>query len=492
MSMTSQPGSPWIEGPHVKTKIVATIGPACASREGLEELFLAGVDLFRLNFAHGNYEWFTQMIRWIREISAQHRRPIGLLGDLSGPKIRLGELPEAGLRCRFGTFVEFVREGMSERVEQLTCTYERLIDDLRAGDRVLLADGTVVLRVVQSDPAAGRVTCEVVQPGLVRSRQGVNLPGVALSTPAVTEKDRMDLAFALSQEVDYIGLSFVRRAQDVLDLRKIMVDLAPKVMPAIVAKIEKTEAIADLEAIVSAADALMVARGDLGVEADIARVPVLQKQIIKLCNEHRVPVITATQMLDSMQKSELPTRAEASDVANAVLDGTDAVMLSGETAVGDHPVKAVRMMSRICRDAERLVEPRPFRDTRSTPRTRASAITEAVTHGAGTAAEQLEANLLAVATRGGKTAMALSKQRLSVPILALTDRPDVSRKMCLYWGIMPIETPAVSLVPHDLLVYVEELGRSLHLLQTGSKLVIVGSSVWSLEWHDLMLVHVVS
>jgi pyruvate kinase len=237
---------------------------------------------------------------------------------------------------------------------------------------------------------------------------------------------------------------------------------------------------------------VMVARGDLGVEADVFRVPALQKQIIRMCNEHRTPVITATQMLDSMQKNELPTRAEASDVFNAVLDGTDAVMLSGETAAGDYPIEAVAMMSRIAREAERMLEPRPMAsDSRSTNRTRAKAITEAVTHGAGTAVAHLNADLIVAATRGGKTAMAISKQRPHVPIMGMTDRPHVARRMCLFWGVTPIETTAVSLPPRELIAYVEKKGRERNMLDSGSKLVLVGSSDWARESHDMLLVHVV-
>lgn len=487
----------YLEGPLVKTKIVATVGPATGSMEKLTELVKAGVDVFRLNFAHGSHEWFTQMVEWIRQLSKEHGRPLGILGDLSGPKIRLGMLPEEGLRLRHGGAVEFVRADVEVAVNatppQLTCTYVRLIDDLRPGDRVLLADGTVSLRVVKQDAINGRVSCEVVQPGLIRSRQGVNLPGVALSTPSLTEKDRDDLKWALDHQIDYIGLSFVRSVEDLKLLRQVIAWHPTRTPPWIVAKIEKAEAIADLEAIIVEADAVMVARGDLGVETEIYRVPGLQKRIIQLCNEHRTPVITATQMLDSMQKNELPTRAEASDVFNAVLDGTDAVMLSGETAAGDYPVEAVAMMSRICREAERLVEPRfTATESHNKPRNRATAITEAVTHGAATAAEHLGADMIVAATLGGKTAMAISKQRPHVPIIALTDRPEVARRMCLFWGVTPVETPAVAWAPRDLLKFVTQLGRDQKLLDSGSKLVLVGSSDWTLEWHDMMLVHVVS
>lgn len=487
----------YMEGSLVKTKIVATIGPASGSREKLADLVRAGVDVFRLNFAHGSHDWFTKVVGWIRSLSMEFHKPIGILGDLSGPKIRLGELPEDGLRLRHGTTVEFVRNDSRAQCDavppQLTCTYESLIDDLRPGDRVLLADGTVSLKVIDQDADAGRVLCEVLQPGLIRSRQGVNLPGVALSTPSLTEKDKIDLQWALDHEIDFIGLSFVRRVEDLKQLRSVIAAHPTKTPPWIVAKIEKAEAIADLDQIIAEADAVMVARGDLGVETDIFRVPGLQKQIIRLCNEHRTPVITATQMLDSMQKNELPTRAEASDVFNAVLDGTDAVMLSGETAAGDYPIEAVAMMSRIAREAERLLESRPAgADSRSLPRNRATAITEAVTHGAATAAAHLGADVIVAATAGGKTAMAISKQRPHVPIIALTDRPQVARRMCLFWGVLPVQTPAVAWAPKELLSFVTGLGRDLKLLDSGSKLVLVGSSDWKLEWHDMMLVHVVS
>ena len=483
----------YAEGPLVKTKIVATVGPASASHLKLTELVMAGVDVFRLNFAHGTYDWFKEVVDWIRQVSVEQSQPLAILADLAGPKIRLGELPPDGLRCRMGAHLEFVRHVEEGRLDQITCTYDQLIDDLRPGDRVLLADGSVSLRVIEQNAKAGKVVCEVVQPGLVRSRQGVNLPGATLSTPSVTDKDRADLKWALDNGLDYVGLSFVRNSEDIRLLKRLIAAHPTKTPPWIVAKIEKPEAIADLEQIVIETDAVMVARGDLGVEADVFRVPALQKQIIRMCNEHRTPVITATQMLDSMQKSELPTRAEASDVFNAVLDGTDAVMLSGETAAGDYPVEAVAMMSRIAREAERMLEPRLAKsDSRSTNRTRATAITEAVTHGAATAAAHLNADLIVAATQGGKTAMAISKQRPQIPILGLTDRPEVARRMCLFWGVTPVETSAVSLSPRDLIAFVVAQGRVRNMLDSGSKLVLVGSSDWRLEWHDMMLVHVVS
>jgi len=493
--MDSDPGvwrrRRYAEGPLIKTKIVATLGPASAPPARLRELVEAGADVFRLNFAHGNDGWYAKAVHDIRALSHQLKRPIGILGDLAGPKIRLGELPESGFECRLGERIEFVRTPTPGRTDQLTCTYERLVDDLHPDDRVMLADGIVTLRVESSDPKDGRAVCAVEQPGLVRSRQGVNLPGVALSTPGITTKDEGDLRWALDHQLDYVGLSFVRSADDIRKLQKLIKSHGTTTPPWIVAKIEKTEAIADLENILKETDAVMVARGDLGVESDIARVPTLQKRIIRLCNERRLPVICATQMLDSMQKNELPTRAEVSDVANAILDGADAVMLSGETAVGDHPVEAVAMMSRIAQDAERLVEPRPSGDPYTAERTRAKAVTEAVTAGAGTAADHLGADLIAVATRTGKTALALSKQRRPVPVVALTDAPEIARRMTLFWGVYPVETQAVAQSPREQLQFVESLGRQLEMVSTGTKLVLVGSSDWGQSGHDMMLAYVV-
>jgi pyruvate kinase len=355
---------------------------------------------------------------------------------------------------------------------------------------VLLADGIVGLRVV-AKPTRDRLKCEVERAGTLRSRQGINLPGVVLSTPSLTEKDRRVLAWAVEHEIDYVGLSFVRSADDIRILRAAIDGHSPQNPPQIVAKIEKMEAVAALESILDETDAVMVARGDLGVEVDIARVPTLQKRIIRLCNERRIPVITATQMLDSMQESEFPTRAEASDVANAVLDGSDAVMLSGETAIGQFPLQAVDVMNRIAREAERLVEPTPLGDLHAQPRSRARAITEAVTLAAGTAASNLGAELIAVLTHSGRTAMAVSKQRSQVPVLALSDSASTARRMTLYWGVSPLESEIVSNSPQELVRFVVDWGKSNKVLRPGSRVVVVGSTNWSNEAHDLMLVHAV-
>lgn len=475
----------------VKTKIIATVGPACESREALRDLVLAGVDLFRLNFAHGTHDWLLNALELIRDISVELQRPIAVLGDLAGPKIRLGVLQQDEVRCADRETVRFVRDPDPKDPRAFTSTYEHLIDDLNVDDRLLLADGTVGVRVVEKAADGSEVKCIVEQAGVLRSRQGINLPGVKLSAPSLTEKDLTDLDWAVKHGLDFIGLSFVRSPDDIRDLREAIQKRSPNSHAQIVAKIEKLEAVDRLESILEQTDAVMVARGDLGVEVDIARVPPLQKQIIRMCNRHRIPVITATQMLDSMTRQELPTRAEASDVANAVLDGSDAVMLSGETAIGNHPSKAVAMMSRIAHQAERLVQSSRMPDIDSRADTRAKLVTEAVTQGASVAAEHLKADILVVATHSGRTAMAVSKQRSSVPVLALTDRPETARRMCLYWGVTALETDAVHDAPRELVKFVVDWGKKLDVLASGSRLVIVGSTEWSTDGHDLMLVHVV-
>lgn len=475
----------------VKTRIIATVGPACEDADTLRELIIAGVDIFRLNFAHGSHEWLGGILARIREVSLEIKTPVGVLGDLSGPKIRLGEIAGGEVRCNEGDIFRFTRETESDDPYNLTCTYEKLIDDVNPGDRILLADGTVGM-IVESKSGDGRsVTCVVADSGVIRSRQGVNLPGVALSTPSVTEKDEDDLKWALENKLDFIGLSFVRSAKDITHLKSLIARQKPEVIPTVVAKIEKTEAIDDLENILKVTDAVMVARGDLGVEAEISRVPILQKEIISRCNASRIPVITATQMLDSMTNNDLPTRAEVSDVANAAIDGTDAVMLSGETAIGAHPVACVRMMQKIVNEADPFVTARSRGIDLSQEFRRANPITEAVSLGATVVADKLNADLIVIATDSGRTALALSELRGKVPILAVTHREDTVRRLCLYWGVTGIQSKLVRQSADALLQYVVQWGLDNNVLKTGDKIVVVGRTNWQEAGHDLMMVHVV-
>lgn len=469
-----------------RTKIVATIGPACSGPQELRALLAAGVDVIRLNFAHGSLEEKAEILARARRCAAELGQPLGVLGDLSGPKIRLGPLPPEGLFLSAGEQAAFVPEGRQQSPHDLTTSYPGLIDDLRVDDRVLLADGMVALRVV--DKAPDRITCRVEQPGRILSRQGVNLPGSRLRIASLTEQDRADLRWALEHQLDFIGLSFVRSAADVRELRELIEAARPPRSPWIVAKIEKPEAVDDLEAILSETDAVMVARGDLGVEVDIVHVPVLQKRIIAACNRRRVPVITATQMLESMQTNELPTRAEATDVANAVLDGTDAVMLSGETAVGRHPVRVVATMSRIAREAEGLLESRKHLPLGLSSRNSATQTTIAVTLGAVHAAEQLRAKLLVLLTQSGATAMAVSELRPRVALLALTDDPRTAARLTLAWGVHGLVTDVYRKAPAEAAEFVEQWGRRRGLLQSGDQFIIVGTTDWTRAGKDLMLV----
>ncbi|MDA1162208.1 MAG: pyruvate kinase [Planctomycetota bacterium] len=485
-------GNDYHENPLAKTKIIATVGPACESQDALRGLITRGVDIFRLNFAHGTHEWLAEIVAKGRDLSKELDRPIGLLGDLSGPKIRLGKLASDSVLCVDGAIFTFVRDRDPENDSELTCTYEPLVDDLAAGDRILLADGMVGMRVLETDPQAGWARCVVDAAGTIRSRQGVNLPGVALSTPSLTEKDRKDLQWAIENQLEFVGLSFVRSVDDVRLLRSCIEASGTTTPPMIVSKIEKGEAVAQLEQIIDASDAVMVARGDLGVEVDIVTVPGIQKRIIRLCNQKRVPVITATQMLDSMQTKELPTRAETSDVANAVLDGTDAVMLSGESAIGIYPREAVAMMSRIVREAETLLASQPIvREDRSATSAQAQIITEAVAVGAVATADRLRASLIAVATVSGRSALAISKERRQVPVLAVCESWHTARRMALLWGVTSVVRSLSEHTGDELAEFATTWGLREGVLRAGDAVVVVASSHWSDRGHDAMLVHVV-
>lgn len=478
----------------VRTKIIATVGPACGEKDQLRDLILSGVDVFRLNFAHGKHEWLDGIVKSVRELSQELGRSIGLLGDLSGPKIRLGRLPDNAVVCNAGAEFSFVRDRVPQTPSELTCTYESLIDDVAVGDRILLADGTVSFRVIECSTTDGFARCVVEGAGTIRSRQGVNLPGVRLSTPSLTDKDRDDLAWAIKAGLDFVGFSFVRSADDVRLLRSVIEESGTRTPPMIVAKIEKQEAVDQIEDIVAVTDAIMVARGDLGVEADIVQVPGIQKRIIRMCNRKRVPVITATQMLDSMQSNELPTRAEASDVANAVLDGTDAVMLSGETAAGKYPRQSVAMMSRIVCEAEKLLPKRSERradDDRSASESQALAVTEAMAVGAVAVAERLNADLIAVATVSGRSPRAISKERSGVPVLAICDNDAAARRLSLVWGITPIVCGESHPSADDLASLASDWGVQEGVLSAGSEVVVMAPSQWSDRRHDSLLVHFV-
>src|SRR5215213_5054174 len=412
-----------------RAKIVATIGPSTDTEESLEALLAAGVDVVRLNFSHGTHEQHARRLAMVRSIADRLRRPIAVMLDLQGPKIRTGTLaggkPVTLNRGQSFAITTADVEGTAERV---STTYPALPSDCRVGDTVLVDDGRIKLIVTQTEPS--EVTFQVVDGGVLKEHKGINLPGVAVSAPALSEKDEEDLAFGLQQGVDLVALSFVRSAAD-MHLARAFMSQHGKPVP-LIAKLEKPQAIDHLDEILAASDGVMVARGDLGVEMATEDVPPIQKTIIRKANRRGIPVITATQMLESMIEEAVPTRAEASDVANSIWDGTDAVMLSGETAVGKHPVESVEMMHRIVVRAEESV-PRQPDDDRIRPG-HAQAICRAATG----LAEDLDVAAIAAFTRTGRTGQLLSIQRPEVPVYVFTTDASVYRRLALWWGVTPI------------------------------------------------------
>ena len=472
---------------RARSKIVATVGPACASQEKLGELIAAGVDLFRMNMAHGDTKQHEEMLKNIRSAADAQDRPIGILADLAGPKIRLGTLLEDPLECPVGAKFDFVPGTESKTPDELTTNYELLLEELSEGDRVLLSDGTVGMKVIGKSP--NRVHCEVVSPGILRSRQGVNLPGVKLSVPAITPRDHQHAVWAAKKNVDYVSLSFVRTPEEIRNLKVILRELGSHAKT--IAKIEKPEALECLDDIVLAADGVMVARGDLGVEIDIERTPVEQKRIIDCCTKYRRPVIVATQMLDSMHNSRRPTRAEASDVANAILDGADACMLSGETAIGNYPVEAVSVMNRIMlitelrMTATEHVPSEPVPDDAGVHR-----VTEAVVYGAARIASRISAKAVAIQTHTGRTALAKSKQRDLIVSIAVSDQEQTLRQMALLWGIEPVPG-----APEDDLAlrkFIDDWAKKKGLLTSGDLVVFMASGDFRTGAHNRIAVHEVS
>ena len=413
-----------------RTKIVATVGPATLKPNVLKKLIKAGATTLRLNFSHGTQQDHQKAIRLIRQTAFELNQPVGILQDLQGPKIRLGKFACGKIKLENGDpFILTSRQVECDRNISYV-SYSRLTKEVPENAVILLDDGKVEMKVVEIDHRKQELHCEVVVGGVLSSNKGVNFPGVYLSIKALTEKDREDLIFGLDQGVDWVALSFVRNPQDILEIKD-LIAAAGKSVP-VIAKIEKHEAIEQMEAILSLCDGVMVARGDLGVELPAEDVPILQKRLIATSNKLGIPVITATQMLDSMLNNPRPTRAEVSDVANAILDGTDAVMLSNETAVGSYPVEAVKTMAKIARriESERKRIPPDSRKKWSIP----NAISAAV----GQIAEQLEASAIMTLTKTGSTARNVSKFRPKTPILAITPQVDVSRRLQLVWGVKPL------------------------------------------------------
>jgi pyruvate kinase len=415
-----------------KTKIICTIGPACEQVETLMEMMRAGMNIARLNFSHGTHEDHARRIANIREAAGRVGKNIAILLDTKGPEIRLGYLEKEPVVLKAGQRVILTTEDVKGTPERLPVNYPGLPRDLVPGNTVLIADGLIELRVTGVNDH--EVECEVVHGGELTSQKGVNLPGVPVNLPAITEQDIRDIKFGIEQEVDFIAASFIRRAQDVLAIRRILEEQGADV--DVIAKIETREGVENLDEIIRVADGIMVARGDLGVGLPVEEVPLIQKAIIEKCNLAGKPVITATQMLESMIHNPRPTRAEASDVANAILDGTDAIMLSGETAAGHYPVEAVKTMARI---ASRVEQSLPYEDIlQRRARALAHTVTDAISHATCTTAQDLGAAAIITSTETGYTAKMVSKYRPRSPIIAVTPVARVLRKLALVWGVQPL------------------------------------------------------
>ena len=448
-----------------RTKIVATIGPASSSPEMLKQMVQAGMNVARLNFSHGSYEDHARMVSLLRSVSQELDTPITLLQDLQGPKIRVGQLPEGEITITVGAKLTLVPLAEFDgQPDTVSIDYPYLAKEAQPGAQVLLDDGLLELKVETVQDQA--VICTVVEGGVLKSRKGVNLPSLNLRLPSMTEKDQKDLEFGLSQGIDLVSLSFVRQASDIRFLKDFLAARNASDLP-VMAKIEKPQAIANIDAIIAECHGIMVARGDLGVEMSPEKVPLLQKEIIRKCNLKNIPVITATQMLDSMIHNPRPTRAEASDVANAIIDGTDAVMLSGESAVGKFPIKAVEMLAKIAEDIEPGIQ---FANHPPAKTDETHALSEAL----NAIDNILDLSYIATFTSSGYTALIASGERPQAPVLAFTPNLKVYHRLNLIWGVKPI------LLEQEVKTF-EELTRQAqtyllqkNLAKSGDKILIMG------------------
>jgi len=456
--------------PHGLTKIICTLGPASSDEATIEQLVRNGMAVARLNFSHGDHAFHKRMIQRLRRVSRRVGRPVGILQDLSGPKIRVGRIKDGAVEIVDGARLKIVPHDILGDASTISASPPELIPELRKGDQVFIDDGMLRLEVTR----AGRHEIEavVIKGGTLRERKGINLPTSNLSLPSLTPKDIADLEFGIAHGIDFVALSFVRSANDIAVLRGEMRRREADI--PIVAKLEKPQAIKKLGDILQAADAVMVARGDLGVETPIDQVPTLQKNIIATAAEMLKPVITATQMLESMTQHPIPTRAEVSDVANAIIDGTDVVMLSAETASGKYPVEAVSMMSRIICSTEANMRERlqPKFELIGRP---AVEFANAIAESAVDMAREIDATLIACFTQTGLSARLVSKQKSPVPVYAFTPHPEILNRMTLLRGVRPVAVPHFRSVD-QMIIDVEKILKKLGLVSTGDRVVIVASA----------------
>ncbi|MDU4698537.1 MULTISPECIES: pyruvate kinase [Paenibacillus] len=417
-----------------KTKIVCTIGPSSESLENIKKLIMAGMNVARLNFSHGDFEEHGNRIKTIRQASAELGKSIAILLDTKGPEIRTGKLKEEPIELVQDEFITLTTEEILGDKERISITYKELPGDVEVGSTILIDDGLIGLTVVEIQGT--EIKCRIVNGGTIKSKKGVNVPGVNISLPGITEKDASDIKFGIEQGIDFIAASFVRKASDVLEIRQLL-EKNNATQIQIISKIENQQGVDNLDEILEVSDGLMVARGDLGVEIPAEDVPLVQKRMIEKCNRVGKPVITATQMLDSMQRNPRPTRAEASDVANAIFDGTDAIMLSGETAAGKYPVESVLTMSRIAEKAESALEYREIFVKQSNAQQ--TTVTEAISQAVANSALELNAKAIITSTETGYTARMVSKYRPKAPIIAVTTEDQTLRRLALNWGVTPVK-----------------------------------------------------
>jgi len=465
------------------TKIVATLGPASDSHATIRQLLLAGVDVFRLNASHSTQAEHAARITAVRQVAAELRRTACILLDLQGPKIRLGSFVDGGCTLAAGDVFTITAEQVLGDCQRASTTYLNLAADVKTGDRVLLADGAIELRVLETSGASVRT--EVISGGRIGDHKGINLPGVAVSLPSVTEKDLADLRFGVGQGIDMVALSFVRTASDVHGLREWLRSMYSGSLP-VVAKIEKPQAWENIDAILEEADGVMVARGDLGVEVALETVPRIQKSTILRARHHGKFVITATQMLESMIENSTPTRAEVSDVANAIYDGTDAVMLSAETSVGKYPVEAVKFMTRIATETENSIQARGFQELPASPHfTYAEILADAAYH----AARGAHVKAIVVFTATGSSARLVSRYRPPVCIYAMTPRENVGRQLMVNYGVIPVEAPDVASTDEMLAQMDRVLTESGYLKAGDSVVFLAGQPVGRPGTTNLMKLH---
>ncbi len=418
-----------------RTKIVCTIGPASDRKSVLKKLVKAGLNVARLNFSHGTHEEHKKRIETIKEVEKNLNEPIGIMLDTRGPEIRTGKMKDNAVKLEQGESLEVVSGDVEGTSEKISITYSGLAEDIVVGQKILLADGLIELKV--KEIRDGVISCKVLNGGILGSNKGVNVPGVKVNLSSLTDKDTEDIIFGIKNGIHFIAASFVRKASDVIEIRKLLEEEWAHNIK-IIAKIENQEAVNNIDSIIEVADGVMVARGDLGVEMPTEKIPIIQKKIISKCNKAAKPVITATQLLDSMIRNPRPTRAEATDVANAIFDGTDATMLSGESAIGDYPVEAVKTMDRIAKETEKSDSYREIFHNRIKTRKNADTVTEAISFASCEAAADLGASAIITATGSGYTARMVSKNRSLTPIIAVTPNDIVRHTLTLIWGVYPL------------------------------------------------------